>query len=234
MGVTCVRMKDRREEERPYERCLRYGESSLTDAELLAILLRTGTRDKDVLSLANDLIHGKDADLGICSLLHYTYDELIRKKGIGKVKAVQILALKELLKRLWKSSPGTDRVKLSSTEACADYYLQDLRHLEKEEVRVAFLDMQYRLIADCLMTRGTADMSLISVRDILEAALKHHAEYVLLLHNHPYSSELPSDEDRTVTEMVNKGCKAIGIKLIDHIIIGERGFFSFKERGFIN
>jgi len=229
-----VKMKDRCEEDRPYEKCVKYGTAVLTDAELLAILLRTGTREKDVLTLSRELLNGPRARQGLSSILHYSMDELTGIKGIGQVKAVQILALKELVDRIWKSSISNGRTEFSNTEICASYYTQELRHLEKEEVKIAYLDNRYRLITDCVMTRGTSDMSLVSVRDILESALKCHAECILMLHNHPYGSELPSDADHNVTKLVQEGCKAIGIRLLDHIIIGEHSYYSFRERGFLD
>lgn len=227
-------MKDRRDDERPYEKCQKYGAKALTDVELLAILLRTGTKEKDVLTLSSELINGPRATQGLSSILHYRMEELTDIKGIGPIKAVQILALQELVDRIWKSSISNGRVEFSNVEICAAYYTQELRHLEKEEVKIAYLDYRYRLISDCTMTRGTHDLSLVSVRDILELALKCHAENVLMLHNHPYGSELPSNEDHNVTELVKNGCTAIGIKLLDHIIIGEHSYYSFRERGFLD
>ena len=229
-----VRIKDRREDERPYEKCLDNGPQVLTDVELLAVILRSGTRDMDVLTLSSILINGDRAHEGISSILHYTFEELTGIKGIGPVKAIQIMCLGELVQRIWKSTISGNMVSLSTPEACAAYFAQSMRYLEKEELKTAYLDQRNRLIYECVMTRGTCDSSLVSVRDILEAAFKHHACRILLVHNHPYTAALPSDDDHEVTRQVAAGAKAVGMKLVDHIIIGDNNYYSFKEKGFID
>lgn len=231
-----LRICDRSDDEKPYEKCRKFGPESLTETELLAVLLRTGSKDMDVLTLSDRLINGHRAHEGISSILHYTFQELNDIRGIGPVKAVQILCIGELVRRIWRSSLTGDRkeVVLKTPHDCACYFTQELRYLEKEELRVAYLDNRFRLIDSCVMTRGTCDTSLVSVRDILEDSLRHHASRILLVHNHPYSDALPSDADHEATERVKCGAEAIGIKLIDHIIIGDNNYFSFKEKGFID
>ena len=234
MEKQSVRIKDRREDERPYEKCLDNGPQVLTDVELLAVILRSGTRDMDVLTLSSILINGDRAHEGISSILHYTFEELTGIKGIGPVKAIQIMCLGELVQRIWKSTISGNMVSLSTPEACAAYFAQSMRYLEKEELKTAYLDQRNRLIYECVMTRGTCDSSLVSVRDILEAAFKHHACRILLVHNHPYTAALPSDDDHEVTRQVAAGAKTVGMKLVDHIIIGDNNYYSFKEKGFID
>lgn len=231
MENICVRIKDRREDERPYEKCRQLGPESLTDVELLAVLLRTGTKDMDVLSLSSAILNGHRSYEGTASILHYSFEELLDIKGIGPVKAVQIQCLGELVGRIWRSNVSSNRVSFKDAISCATYYTQKLRFLEKEEVTIAYVDFQNRLISDEVMTRGTDRSSLVSVRDILEGALKHHASGILLVHNHPYGQATPSEADYEVTKRVCQGAKAIGIEFLDHIIIGERGYYSFKERG---
>lgn len=234
MNNISIRIKDRREDEKPYEKCLNYGPQVLTDVELLAVILRSGTKDMDVLTLSSVLLNGDRAHEGISSILHYTYEELTDIKGIGPVKAIQIMCVGELVQRIWKSSISGNMVTLKTPEACAGYFAQSMRYLEKEELKVAYLDNRNRLIYDCVMTKGTCDSSLVSVRDILEAAFKHHASRILLIHNHPYTVALPSDDDHEVTRQVSAGAKAVGMRLIDHIIIGDNNYYSFKEKGFID
>lgn len=229
-----IRMQDRRPDEKPYEKFMDTGPESLTDVELLAVLLRSGTREMDVLTLSALILNGNRSYEGLASLMHYTFEELKDIKGIGKVKAIQILCLGELVKRIWRSTIAKDSFKMDSASACAAYYTQELRYLEQEELRVAYLDARMRLIKDYVMTRGTADASLVSIRDILERAFRHHATNVLIVHNHPYGEPLPSNHDHLITKAVSEGTNAAGLKLLDHIIIGEAGFYSFKERGFID
>lgn len=223
-------IKDSGNNELPYERLASYGAQSLTDSELLAILLRTGTSGCNVLEVANSLLGGRYASDGIAMLLRVTYEELIEIKGIGKVKAIQILALSELIKRVWRSESGNG-CSLDSAEGCALYYTQEMRHLEREELRIAFLDLRFRLISDLMISRGTIDSSLVSVRDILIEALRRRAVNIILIHNHPTGSPAPSIADIEVTDKVKAGCTSVGISLIDHIIIGGNDYYSFREHG---
>lgn len=236
MDNRIIRICDRNEEEKPYEKFKKYGAGVLTDTELLAVLLRSGTRDMDVLSLSNSIINGNRSYEGLSSILHYSFEELIDIRGIGPVKAIQILCIGELVKRIWKSEIASkDKTVVLKTPAeCAAYFTQELRYLEKEELKIVYLDIRYRLISSCIMTRGTCDTSLVSVRDILEGAFKHHASNILMLHNHPYSDPVPSEADHDATRRVKEGAEAIGIRLTDHIIIGGNGYFSFREKGFLN
>lgn len=231
MNNLSVRIKDRREDEKPYEKCKKYGAEVLTDVELLAVILRSGTKDMDVLTLSAAILNGNRAYEGLAGILHYSFEELLDIRGIGPVKAIQLMCLGELVSRIWRSNISEKRISFRDPVTCATYYTQQMRFLEKEEVTVAYLDFQKRLIKDVVMTRGTDRSSLVCVRDILEGALKHHASSILLVHNHPYGSANPSNADFEVTKKVNEGAKAIGIELMDHIIIGEKGFYSFKERG---
>lgn len=236
MKYESIRICDRSYEERPYEKCRDRGAEYLSDTELLAVLLRTGTKDKDVLSLSASILNGSRSYEGLSSILHYTYEELNDIRGIGPVKAVQILCIGELVKRIWKSRITSEdkAVVLRTPKDCAEFFSQDMRYLEKEELKIAYLDNRYRLIDSCVMTRGTCDTSLVSVRDILESAFKHHASNILMLHNHPYSDPLPSEADNEATARVKAGAEAIGIRLTDHIIIGVNDYFSFREKGLLD
>ena len=163
--------------------------------------------------------------------MHKSYDEYIKINGIGKVKAVQLLCIGELAKRIWKREAAIKAVCFNSPANCAGYYMQDMRHLEQEELRLAYLDTRQRLISDSLITIGTVNASLISVREVLIDALKHQAVNVIMIHNHPSGNPSPSDDDRKVTEIVANGCKSVGIYLNDHIIIGDNIYYSFREQG---
>ncbi len=226
-------IRDREPGERPYERCVQRGPSSLTDAELLAVLLRTGTREKDVMGLASQLLSGQNRGDGLAFVLHMSYEELTAIRGIGKVKAVQLLCLGELCRRLWRQEVCTTQRRFADPAACAAYYLQEMKFLEREELRAAFLDLRFRLLGDCVLSRGTVDASLVSVREILIEALRHRAVGLLLVHNHPSGCTDPSEDDVRVTESVRLGCAAAGLRLQDHIIIGENSYYSFREHGFL-
>ncbi len=218
--------------ELPYERFEKYGCEALTDIELLAILLRVGTKDLSVLDLSYQILSIADEEPDLSNIINVNIEQLIKLKGIGKIRAIQILAIVELSKRLWKST----RVKnncLNTPEAVANYYMQQMRCLNKEELRLALLDTKQMLKKDLLISRGTINSSIISTRDILIEAMKYEAVNIVIVHNHPSGNPQPSNEDINVTKMLEKSCSLVGIHLNDHVIIGDNKYYSFKEQGVI-
>ena len=149
------------------------------------------------------------------------------------MKAVQLLAIGELAKRIWRrEAGGTLTLPVFSEPAvCARYYMQEMRHLEQEELRIVYLDTRLRLMRDQILTRGTVNASVLSVREIMIGALRHRAVHLILIHNHPSGDPSPSSEDRSVTKQVAEAGALIGIRLADHIIIGDNRYYSFKEWG---
>jgi DNA repair protein radC len=220
-------------EQRPYDRAVEYGVESLTDVELLAVLLRTGTKDVNVVNLAYKILEGNGEGFGINSIFHHNMDRLLSIKGIGKVKAVQILALGEFCKRAWERKNIKNRISFGSPDVVANYYKESIRHLEVEELRIVFLDTRQRPISDMVISVGTVNSSLVSVREILIESLKHLAVNVILLHNHPSGDPSPSKADIDITKNINNALNSIGIELIDHIVIGDNCYYSFKEQGII-
>ena len=218
-------------EQRPYERALKYGVDTLTDAELLAVFLRTGTKKTDVLTLAYKILNLEKRAKPLHGLLHCRMEQLLAIPGIGKVKAIQILCLGELCQRVWQSKNPQGMVVFRSPEMVADYYKERIRHLEVEELRLVFLDTKQRPLSDLVISVGTVNASLVSVREILIACLKHQAVNVLLIHNHPSGDPTPSQADIKVTKEIYKALNMVGIDLTDHIIIGDNCYFSFREQG---
>lgn len=214
----------------PYERCMRFGAESLTDTELLAVMLRTGTKGADVMEVSDAILSSTYSYEGIGSILHLCYEDLMNINGIGAIKAIQILCLSEFCKRLWKTQAVGETKVLNSPSACAKYYQLDMKFLEREVLKVAFLDLRKRIISDMTLTQGTVNSSLISVREILIEALRHRAVSIIMVHNHPTGDPYPSSCDIEVTDNVKNGCEAVGIKLEDHIIIGQNKYYSFRER----
>lgn len=227
------RLKSIPESERPYEKAVRYGISVLSDSELLAVLLRTGTPSADVLTLSAGILDLGGRGEGLSGLLHYSYEEYLSCTGIGSVKAVQLLAIGELVRRIWRRDAENRIGRFSDPGECARYYMQELRHLEQEELRAAFLDTRMSLIRDRVITRGTVNASLVSVREIMIAALRHRAVNLILIHNHPSGDPSPSEEDTVVTKKVAEAGELVGITLADHIIIGDNTYYSFKEWGIL-
>ncbi len=216
--------------ERPFEKCLSYGAAALTDSELLAIILRTGTQNADALELARDIV-SLDLDYGLNNLLHKTIYDYMSLDGIGKVKAVQLVCIAEISKRMWRRETINKRNMFSSPANCASYYMQELRNLEQEELRVVFLDTKMRMLSDAMITKGSIDSSILSIRDIMIEAIKRKAVNIILVHNHPSGVPSPSKEDIEATRRVKEACSLIGLGFGDHIIIGDNQYYSFKEWG---
>lgn len=216
--------------ERPYEKCLEYGASFLTDSELLAVILKTGSEGCSAMGLAEAIL-GLNGE-GLLGLHNITVEELRTVKGIGKVKAIQLLCVSELAKRMAKLS-FRDRLNFDNSASVAEYYMEDMRHLKREKLLAVFLDSKLRKICDTVLSVGTVRASYISPREIFTEALKHEAVFIILLHNHPSGDPSPSVMDVSSTVRVKECGSLIGIELIDHIVIGDRCFVSMKERGLI-
>ncbi len=224
-------------ETRPYERCMSLGAASLSDAQLLAAILRTGTTGMDatelalkVMGLCKDGIN--DRDNSLLELTRLSIPQLMRIKGIGKVKAIQIQCICELSRRIAKQTAAKN-LDFSSPDSIAAYYMQDLRNLDREHLILAMLDNKCCLIHDCIISIGTVNASLVNPREIFTQALRYGAVSIVMLHNHPSGDVTPSRNDIIVTGRVKEAGDILGIRLIDHIIIGNNTFTSLKEKEYI-
>ena len=213
----------------PYERFLKFGPESLTDTELLAIILRTGTKEKNALELASDILHLQENMQGKLVGLHQlSLTQLQSIPGIGEVKAVKVKAIGELARRMAKQSLRK-RFKFDSPDKLAEYYMESMRHYTTECVLLVMLDNKGHMLGEHIVSKGTVNASLISPREIFILALKHDASSVILIHNHPSGDPAPSKADRQITRQVYECGKLMNIPLIDHIIIGDHTYLSFKE-----
>ena len=215
-------------EERPYEKCLEQGCQALSDAELLAVIIRTGAVGDTSVDLARRVLDlgGRQGNLaGLCGL---SVQELTSVKGIGRVKAIQIQCIAELSRRMAKSR-ARDGLCFHDPASIADFYMEDLRHEEREQCRVMMLNTRSMLLAEKQVSVGTVNASLISAREIFLEALKCQAVYIILIHNHPSGDPHPSREDILLTKRVWEAGELIGISLLDHIIIGDRSYVSLRE-----
>ncbi len=226
-------MKDLPSEDRPYERCLREGPGSLSDAELLSVILRTGSKEDNSLELASKVLALNYPKEGILGLLHLSLSELMSVKGIGKVKGIQLLCIGELSRRIWKRRALEQTLVFTEPQAVADYYQEDMRHQQQEQFHVMLFNAKQVLIRDVLLTKGTVNASLASPREIMIEALRHQAVSLILVHNHPSGDPEPSAEDIQVTLRAVEAGRLIDIDVLDHIIIGDNSFVSLKERGFL-
>ena len=226
--VTMNKIKDLPRDERPYEKCFEYGPEFLTDTELLAVILRTGIRGLSSYELSKNIIESDMEYDGILSIMHLTKDDLIKINGVGKVKTVQVLCIAELVKRI-SAKEAKKNLKMDQPGTIAGYYMERVRHLEKEHLIALFLDTKCNLICEKTISIGTVNQSLIGNREILIAALKCGAVNMILIHNHPSGDPQPSTADIAVTKKINLAADLVGVKLLDHIIIGDINYVSFKE-----
>lgn len=222
-------IKDMRPEQRPDEKFLLHGPDALSDAELLAIILRTGSLEESSVSLADRILHPEtDSESGILSIFDYELEDLRKIHGIGKVKALQIKAVIELSKRI-AMTKASKELSFHDPESIANYYMELLRHSRQEQIILVLLDSACNKIKDLVLSVGTVNSSVYSSREILIEALRCNAVNVILLHNHPSGNPSPSSYDLESTKQVKEACRMIGIHLIDHIIIGDCSYFSFCE-----
>jgi len=228
-----TRIKEMPDQSRPYEKGMRMGPRALTDAELLAIILRSGTKGKNSLQLAEEILQLCRFQNGLLGIYHLTLQDLTALDGIGKVKALQILCIGELSRRIARESASSSR-QFNNPEIIAQYYMEEMRHMETEKVICVMLDSRLHLIADTSISSGTVNMSLVSPREVLQKALSYHAVFMVLIHNHPSGDPAPSREDYMVTESLYKAGSLVGIELSDHIIIGDHTYFSFRNDGYID
>ncbi len=218
--------------ERPYEKCEKYGTASLSDAELLAVILRSGTKNLRSIDLAVNVLKFSETCPGLKGLNYLTMKDLIKINGIGRVKAIELLCLTELTKRMARENQR-ECIRFVTPRSVADYYMQDMRHLNREQVLLLMLDSKSRLIKDMVVSSGTVNTSIMPVREIFLQALKYEAVNIILLHNHPSGDPSPSAEDIHVTKRIKEAGNLVGISLMDHIIIGDNRYSSLKEQGLL-
>lgn len=221
-------MKELPEDERPYERLEALGAKALSDAELLSIILRTGGRDHTSVDLARQVLSLSDKKL--CGLHQCRMEELQQIRGIGRVKAIQLKALAELAIRMAKAD-AVYRYRINSPKSIAKIYMEEMRYLDKEHIKVVFLDTKNGILSDIYISIGTVNASLVDPREVFKEALTRGAVNIILLHNHPSGDPSPSSDDIDVTKRLVKAGEVIGIKVIDHLIIGDGTYLSMKERG---
>ncbi len=220
------RITDLASSDRPRERLALLGAKALSNAELIAILLRSGIEGRNVLQLAQELI----ADLGgLAGLLRTSYDELCARKGIGPAKASQLKAAAELGRRLAVATPE-DRPTIQSPEDAAGLLLYEMGALEQEHLRVLLLDTRNRLMRTVEVYRGSLNASLVRVGEVLRDAVRSNAAAVIVVHNHPSGDPTPSPEDVALTRAIVEAGNLLDIEVLDHLVIGKGRFVSLKSR----
>lgn len=213
-------------EERPRERLLRYGAGVLSDAELMAIILRTGSKGENILQLSQRLLTQHH---GLKGLAHVRLEQLEQIHGLGKAKSAQILAIVELSKRLTAFQPDERQVIHSASDAVK--LVLDMGDLPQEHVRVILLDSARRVVAIPTIYIGTLNASVLRVAEIYREALLRNCPALLLVHNHPTGDPTPSPEDVEITRTLIAAGSLLDIQLLDHLIIGRQDWSSLKELG---
>ncbi len=221
-------MKSLPSSERPYERFHKLGAEALTDSELIAILIGSGSQGKNAVHTANEIIVKFTSNGGLESLQKVSVEELIQIKGIGISKAIRILAAFELANRS-KLDPMPDRLDCSNPNNIMKHFAPKMEDLEREELRALFLNRKNLLIKDKVISTGGLSSTVIYPRDVFKEALKANAACLILLHNHPSGNPTPSNDDLSTTKVFIEASKILGIKLHDHIIIGKNKFISLAS-----
>ncbi|WEV44678.1 DNA repair protein RadC [Streptococcaceae bacterium ESL0687] len=214
---------------RPRERLTSMGAEKLSEQELLAIILRTGTRELSATQLADQILKHFE---NLASLKKATIEELQKIKGVGPAKAIEILAMIELGKRIQLSETKKYGRILNSREL-GNLLIEELSDLDQEHLVTLYLDTKNNIIRKKVIFIGTVNSSTANPREILYYACKFMATSIIISHNHPSGDSTPSGQDHAFTEKINQSCDLVGINLLDHIVVGHTGYYSYKENNML-
>lgn len=223
-------IKDLPISERPREKLQQFGPEYLSNEELIAVIIRTGSRTESAIELSKKVLSIDSR--GLAYLRDTTLEELMEVKGIGQCKGAQILAAIEIGKRL-SYSEALQKIKINDPGTIANLYMDEMRYLQKEHFKIALLDTKNQIIITEEISVGTLNASIVHPRDVFKIAIKRNANAIILIHNHPSGDPIPSNEDINITNRLVEVGKLIGIKVLDHIIIGDNRYMSFKEKNLI-
>lgn len=225
-----IKINDIPKNERPIERILKYGAEDLSNAELLAVLLRSGTRGENIISLSSRLLHEVG---GLDGLLHINLEEIKKLKGIKDVKGCQILAMMELFKRFRTLKSQKNDFKISCPDDISTLLINEMSNLHQEVLKLILLNTKNIVIGVKDIFKGSLDTSIVHPREIFREAVQRGSANIIICHNHPSGDPTPSREDINITLRIKECGDLMGIKLLDHIIIGNNTYISLKEKGII-
>ncbi|TCS81486.1 RadC family protein [Pectinatus cerevisiiphilus] len=224
-------VRDLPEQERPREKLIAYGVQALNNAELLAILLRSGTRETSVLHVAESLL-SLYKEKGLTSIVNLSTTQLSEIHGIGPAKAATVLAAVELGRRI-AQEPFARKASIKSPADAAAYIMPRLRYETKEKFAIVLLNVKNQILSFRIISVGILNASIVHPREVMAEALLNSAAAIILAHNHPSGDPAPSSEDIATTHRLIKAGRIMGIEIADHIIIGGSRYISFKERGLL-
>ncbi|AEI44970.1 RadC family protein [Paenibacillus mucilaginosus] len=216
-------------EDRPRERMIHYGAEALSNAELLAILLRTGTYQESAVHVAQRLLRESG---GLRSLSDMSLEQMTSIKGIGSAKALQIRAGIELGRRMARSGLN-ETVTIRSPQDAANLLMEDLRYLQKEHFVCLFLNTKNHVIGRETLSMGSLNASIVHPREVFRSAIKRSSASIVCAHNHPSGDPTPSPEDIALTRRLAEAGEIVGIEVLDHLVIGDQRFVSLKELGYM-
>lgn len=219
--------------EQPYEKCWNLGAQYLSDAELLAVIIRTGSKEEKSIDLARKIL-GILPQKSIAGLNQVSLEQLCEIRGVGRVKAIQLLCMAEAAKRIVKGQMTFSAFSCQEPKNVAMYFMPEMRCLETEHVRLLILNSKNALTKEIELSKGSFNAAMAAPREIYYYALKHKAVSVILLHNHPSGDPSPSKEDLQLTRRIADTGSIIGIPLLDHIILGDNRYISLKESGYLS
>lgn len=231
--VVNLKIRDLPAAERPYEKLEAYGPENLSNAELLAIIIKTGNRNETSVSLAQRVLMQDMGKEGLTFLNHISLDELKCISGIGRVKAIQIKAMTELSRRISSTFNIDKRMIVKTPTDVTAMFMQELRHESREIFRILLLNTKNHVLRSVDISIGSLNSSIVHPREVFKEAIKASCSAVILIHNHPSGDPQPSNEDiETTKRLVNSG-NVLGINVLDHIIIGDGKYVSLKEQGLL-
>lgn len=229
----CLKIKDFPEEEKPVERLLKHGPEALSEAELLAIILKTGRQGENVVDMARRVL-SLSSDGSLCGLYDVTVEELKRLNGVGDCKAAQIVAVCQLAARISRDKSSRKKQNIKSITQLGEYLVSEMRWVKTEIFRIVTVDCRWNVINTVKISEGSINCSVVHPREVFAAAIKNYAAAVVLTHNHPSGNPTPSGEDFETTYTLIKAGKLLGIEVVDHIVTGSNEFYSMHLNGDMN
>lgn len=223
-------IKELPQSERPYEKLELYGEKSLSNAELLAIIIKTGTKEYTSVDIARKILNLNDRydETSLSFLQDLSIEEITKIKGMGRIKAIQLKAICELANRMNKPS-NYKRTQIKEPNDIVKILMNEMQYEKREIAKIILLDTKNNILKIKDIAIGGNNFVSIGMKDVLTDAVKTNAPKIILVHNHPSGNSAPSMQDIQVTEKLDKSAKLLGIELLDHIVIGNKEFTSIKS-----
>ncbi len=229
MDNTNYTIKSLPADDRPQEKLLKYGAGALSNSELIAVILRTGTREENVVMLSQRIL--KEGGKGLRNIAEGSLEKFKSYKGISDAKAAKLMALAEISKRM--STLKIEKLRISSPDDAAVMMMEEMRYYQKEYFKIMLLDTKNNVKKVSEISVGSLNSSIVHPREVFYEAVVNLASSIILVHNHPSGDCEPSHEDIVLTNRLDESGKILGIRVLDHIIIGDGVYFSFKEEGLI-